>query len=79
MRSQGVKGGKPPKFLAHLVILRFEKRCPEKNIVARLKSNDLASPKLSAGYATVWISNEVNRSDDHVRKAVRVDRNRRHI
>jgi len=32
----------PPKFLAYLVILCFERRYPKQNIVARLKSHILA-------------------------------------
>jgi len=35
----------PPKLLACLVILCFERRCPKQNIVARLKSKDLHPPK----------------------------------
>jgi len=35
----------PPKFLAYLVILCFDRQCPEQNTVARLKSKYLASRK----------------------------------
>jgi len=52
----GVVGGPevyaPPKCLAYLVISCFEKRCPEQNIVSRLKSNILFPPKNLASYAT---------------------------
>jgi len=43
---------KDPKFLAFLVILCFEKRCPKLNTVARLKSKDLPPKIFWAGYAT---------------------------
>ena len=36
----------------YFVILWFERRCNKQNTIAHLKSNDLAPPKLSAGYAT---------------------------
>jgi len=41
-------------FLAYLVILCFERRCPKQNTVARLKSKFLAPTKkyFWAGYAT---------------------------
>jgi len=42
-RSQGRKGP-PPKFLAYLVNLCFERQCPKQNAVARLKSK-FATPK----------------------------------
>jgi len=35
------RGGMPPRFLAYLVILCFERRYPKQNIVASLKSKDL--------------------------------------
>jgi len=34
----GPKGAMPPKFLAYLVVLCFERRCLTLNIVVRLKS-----------------------------------------
>ena len=43
-------GYRAPKFLEYLVILRFEKRYPIQNTVARLKSKILAPPKVWAGY-----------------------------
>ena len=42
----GVARGLVPQFLAYLVVLCFEKRCPEQNTVARLKSKYLAPPKI---------------------------------
>jgi len=45
-RSQGGQGTIAPKFLAYLVILCFEKRHPNKNTAARLKSNILAPHKI---------------------------------
>ena len=49
-RGQGVHG--LPRFLAYLVILCFDRQCPEQNTVARLKLKYLAAPKIWAGYAT---------------------------
>jgi len=40
-----------PKFLAYVVILCFERRCPKQNTVARLKSNILTAPQM-IGLAT---------------------------
>jgi len=50
-RRQGAMAS--PKFLAYLVILRFEKQRPKQNTATSLKSNILAPPKFSDGYATV--------------------------
>jgi len=47
----GGKGAMTPKFLAYLVILCFERRCPKHNTVARLKSKDFPPNKLWTGYA----------------------------
>jgi len=44
--ATGAKGAMPPQFLAYLVVLRFERRCPKPNTVARLKSKYLAFPKI---------------------------------
>jgi len=46
------KGAISPKFIACLVILCFERRCRKQNTIARLKSKDLTSTILWAGYAT---------------------------
>jgi len=35
------------KFLAHVVVLCFERQCPKPNTVARLNSKYLAPPKIS--------------------------------
>jgi len=40
-------------FRAYLAALRFERRCPKPNTVARLKSKYLTTPKNWVGYATV--------------------------
>ena len=51
-RIHGVQGVTPPKFLAYLVILCFDKRYLRQNTVARLKSSILDLPKTFwAGYA----------------------------
>jgi len=42
----------PPKFLAYLGILRFERQCPEQNIVARFKSKYFPPEKIWLGCAT---------------------------
>jgi len=42
----------PPKFLAYLVILCFDRQCPEQNTVARLKSKYLA-PRKKFGLAAL--------------------------
>jgi len=36
----------PLKFLAYLVVLCFERRCPKQNTVAHLKSKYLAPPNI---------------------------------
>jgi len=43
----------PPKLVAYLVILCFERRCPKQNTVARLKSIDFPPKKFWTGHATV--------------------------
>jgi len=43
-----------PKFSAYLVILWFQKQRPKQNTVARPKSNIMAPPKFSDGYAIGW-------------------------
>jgi len=45
------QGSHAPKFLAYLVVLCFEKRCPKQNTVARLKSKYLSQKKF--GLATL--------------------------
>jgi len=45
MRGRAAQGPCRPTFLAYLVILCFEKRCPKHSIVARLKSKSLAPQK----------------------------------
>jgi len=42
----GAKRAIPPTFLACLVVLRLERRCPKRDTVARLKSKYLAPPKV---------------------------------
>jgi len=37
MKERLLGGHAPPKFLEKVVIFRFERRCPQKYIVARLK------------------------------------------
>jgi len=46
------RGSWLPKLLVYLVISCFKRRCPKQNIVARLKSKDLAPRKFWAGYTT---------------------------
>jgi len=41
----------PPKFLAFIVILLFERRCRKQNAVVRFKSKQFPAPNLWAGYA----------------------------
>jgi len=53
-RSQG--GMPPAKFLAYLVILCFERRCPKQNTAARLRAKYLAPQNFWAGYATGQIT-----------------------
>jgi len=36
----------PPNFLANVVVLCFETRCPKPNTFAHLNSKDLAPPKI---------------------------------
>jgi len=45
--SQEVKGAMPmpPQFLAYLIVLCFETRCPKPSAVARLNSKCLDPPK----------------------------------
>jgi len=45
MKQRVLGGHAPQKFLEQVVILRFERRYPEKNTVARLASNFLALEK----------------------------------
>jgi len=53
----GQSGHGSPKFLAYLVVLRFEKRLPKPNTIARLKSKISLVPKFRVvglvGYGTV--------------------------
>jgi len=51
-RSQEDQRGRgSPKFIAHVVVLCFERQCPKPNTVARLNSKYLAPQKFRAGYA----------------------------
>jgi len=43
----GARWAMPPKFLAYLVVLCFDRRCPKQyTLIARLKSKYLAPPKI---------------------------------
>jgi len=45
----------PPKFLANLVVLCLERRCPQASNISRSKSKERPLPKFRADYnATVW-------------------------
>ena len=46
-------GGIPPKIFKIIVILRFERRYPKENAVARLKSN-ISNPKKILGWLRHW-------------------------
>jgi len=48
------RGSWPPKYLAYLVILCFERRYPKQNTVARLKSKILAPPKFFCPRKKLW-------------------------
>jgi len=47
------QGEQPPKYLAYLVALRFERRRIKQNTVARLKSKYLAPPNI-LGWLRYW-------------------------
>jgi len=49
------KGSWPPTCLAFLVVLCLERRCPNPNTVARLKSKYMAPPKNSGIYKTFLV------------------------
>jgi len=52
-RSQGAQGGIPPKHAESFCALRSS--VPNKNTVARIKSNILVPPKFWAGYASALL------------------------
>jgi len=55
LRSQGRKGAIPSQFLAYLVVLCFERRCPNPSTIALLKSKYWLLPKFWTGYATASV------------------------
>jgi len=45
-----------PKFLAYIVILCFERRCPKQNSVIRLKSKNFAPHPQILGCLRLWMT-----------------------